>query len=81
MTSQDAQYAFRIGDAVLADFNAAQIPGVIEAERDGKYLVRLAQPWADEAGNKSDTAWLTPDRLTAGLNEETGSEQALPKST
>lgn len=79
MTDSSGKHQYNIGDAVLVNFDGAQIPGVIEDEPGGKFVVRLAQPWADETGNKSDTATVDASRLSAYVNEETGSEQALPK--
>lgn len=79
MTNASGNHQYNIGDAVLVSFGAAQVPGVIQDEQNGQFVVRLAQPWADETGNKSDTATVAPDRLSAYINEETGSQQALPK--
>lgn len=80
MTDSSEKHQYNIGDAVLVNFDGAQIPGVIEDEPGGKYVIRLAQPWADETGNTSDTATVGADRLSAYINEETGGQQALPKS-
>lgn len=80
MTDSNAKHQYNIGDAVLVNFGGAQIPGVIEDEPGDQFVVRLAQPWADETGNKSDTATVGADRLSAYVNEETGSQQALPKA-
>lgn len=69
---------FQIGNAVLADYNGAQIPGVVEDVQNGKAYVRLAEPWVDETGQKSDTVWIPTDRLSLYIDEETGSKEALP---
>lgn len=79
MTESTYRHNWQIGDAVLADFNGAQVPGVIEDTRSGQALVRLADPWIDESGRRNDTMWLPNDRLSTFVNEETGGEQALPK--
>ena len=71
------QHDYQVGDAVLADFHGAQIPGVIEDKRDDALLVRLAQPWTDETGEATDSAWLSPGRLSPQLGQA-GGEQALP---
>lgn len=71
-----ANHTFNIGDAVLADFGGAQIPGVIEGTQDAQLLVRLAQPWTDETGRPTDTALLAADRLSP-LEDET-SPDLLP---
>ena len=78
MTNASYRHDYRIGDAVLANIDGVQIPGVVEDTRDGKLLVRLSEPWVDETGGKSDEAWLTPDKLDPSLDEETGGTQALP---
>lgn len=78
MTEPNQAQSFEIGDAVLADLNGVQIPGVVE-DRDGeRFVIRLAEPWADETGNRSDTATLPADKLDASINSETGGEQLLP---
>jgi hypothetical protein len=76
----DQQYKqeYQIGQAVLASIGGALIPGVVEATEQDKILVRLSEPWVDESGQKSDEAWLTPDKLNPALEEETGGTQALP---
>ncbi len=79
MTDSSNTHEYNIGDAVLVAFEDAQVPGVIQDTPNGQYVVQLAQPWSDEAGNHSDTATVGPDRLSAYINEETGSQQALPK--
>lgn len=78
MTQAEYKHEFQVGDAVLVDMNGAQIPGVIEDKQEGKVLVRLSQPWADETGQTSDEAWLTPDKLDPSLDAETGGAEALP---
>lgn len=78
MTENRTQHQYQVGDAVLVDFNAAMIPGVIQDQKDGNFQVRLAKPWADAEGDTSDTAWVGPDKLSPSLEEETGGEQALP---
>jgi len=79
MTNTSCRHDYRIGDAVLANIDGVQIPGVVEDKRDGKLLVRLSEPWVDQTGRKSDEAWLTPDKLDPSLDEETGGKQALPE--
>ncbi len=69
-------HTFEIGDAVLADFGGAQIPGVIEGTQDGQLLVRLAQPWTDETGRQTDNALLSADQLSP-IQDET-SPDLLP---
>jgi hypothetical protein len=78
MTQADYQHDYSIGDAVLAHIDDVEIPGVVEDKQDGKLLVRLAEPWVDETGRRSDEAWLTPDQLDASIAEETGGTEALP---
>jgi hypothetical protein len=78
MADSSYKHEYQIGDAVLAKLGGAQIPGVIQDEKDGKFQVRLAEPWSDETGRRSDLAWLTADQLEAYLEEETGGKQALP---
>ncbi len=78
MTQSEYKHEFQIGDAVLADINGAQIPGVVEARQGERLLVRLSKPWMDATGQKSDEAWLTPDKLDPSLDEETGGTEALP---
>jgi hypothetical protein len=78
MTNTEYQHEFRIGDAVLADVDGAQIPGVIEDRQGDKLLVRLSEAWVDGTGKKSDEAWLTADKLDPSLEEETGGTEALP---
>jgi hypothetical protein len=77
-TMTSSQHQYNIGDAVLVNFDGAQVPGVIQDEGEGRFQIRLAEPWANETGQKSDTIWCTPDRLEAYIEEETGGEQALP---
>jgi len=79
MTNSNPKHTYQVGDAVLANLNDARIPGVVEEEHDGKYLVRLADPWTNDAGLKSDTQWLSPELLEPNVNVETGGEQALPR--
>lgn len=79
MAHAEYKHDYRIGEAVLADINGARIPGVIEDKCDGQLLVRLAEPWVNESGQKSDEAWLTPDKLDPSLDEETGGTEALPE--
>jgi hypothetical protein len=55
---------------VLAEFNAARVPGVIEDEHDGQLLVRLAQPWADQIGEQGESVWLSPEQLEAYVGED-----------
>lgn len=74
----DTQHQFQIGEAVLARLGGTPIPGVIEATEGERYLVRLAEPWADESGQTSDEAWVTADKLDPSIEQETGGTQALP---
>jgi len=78
MTSGN-QHDYQVGDAILANLNDARIPGVIEDVQGGRVLVRLADPWIDDAGLQSDTQWLSDDLVEPYVNSEGGSEQALPK--
>lgn len=81
MTNNQANREYQIGTAVLVNFNGAEVPGVIQDTREGKFNVRLAEPWADESGNKNDQVWVGPERLSPAINEETGSQQALPRQS
>lgn len=67
--AHSAKHDYQIGDSILADFGGAQIPGVIESIEDERLYVRLAQPWADETGKESDTAWLTPDQVAPSMGD------------
>jgi len=78
MTNTEYSHNYTVGEAVLARLDGAQVPGVIEATRDDKLLVRLSEPWVNELGQQSDEVWLTPDQLDPSLDEETGGTQALP---
>jgi hypothetical protein len=78
MANAQSQHDFQIGDAVLADFNGALIPGVVEAKQEDTILVRLSEPWMNEAGQQSDEAWLTPDKLNPAIAEETGEQERFP---
>lgn len=78
MTEEASQHTYHIGDSVLVDVQGSQIPGVIEDERNGEFQVKLAQPWVDESGRQAQDAWVSPDRLSAYIEEETGGTEALP---
>lgn len=60
----DTTHEYQAGDAVLADFDGAQIPGVIEGSQEGRYLVRLSEPWTNATGQQSDEALLPGERLS-----------------
>lgn len=80
MTNGGTQHIYQVGDAVLVHMApGVEIPGVIEDQKDGKFQVRLAQPWADDSGAKTGDLWTSPDKLAAYVEEETGGQQALPK--
>ncbi|HZU12058.1 MAG TPA: hypothetical protein VFB58_04395 [Chloroflexota bacterium] len=79
MADSSTTHQYNIGDAVLVHVSpGVVIPGVIQDEQNGQFTVRLAQPWADETGNKSDTTTVSPDKLDPSIEEETGGETALP---
>jgi hypothetical protein len=78
MAQTSPQHSYQIGDAVLAILDGVRIPGVIQDQQEGKLLVQLSQPWVDATGQSSDSVWLTPDRLEAYIEEETGGSDALP---
>lgn len=73
----ETMHEYQIGDSVLVNLNGAQIPGVIEDEKNNQWMVRIAQPWTDESGRQSDEVWVTQERLTPS-REETGGTAALP---
>jgi hypothetical protein len=80
MSDGGTQHQYKIGDAVLVHIApGVDIPGVIEDEREGKFQVRLAQPWTDESGNQNPDMWTDLAQLDAQLDEETGGRQALPR--
>jgi hypothetical protein len=78
MTQAEYRHQYRIGDAVLADLAGAPIPGVVEDTQGDKILVRLSEPWVNEAGQGCEEVWLTPEQLDPSLDEETGGTAALP---
>jgi hypothetical protein len=80
MASGGTQHTFQVGDAVLVHTApGVDIPGVIEDQKDGRFQVKLAQPWTDETGSQNADLWCSPDKLEAYVEEETGGTQALPR--
>jgi hypothetical protein len=71
MTEMSAQHEYQVGDSVLADVRGAPVPGVIEGQEGGRFLVRLAQPWTDESGESQESVWLSPDQLRVNVGEPT----------
>lgn len=81
MTNGGTGHKYEIGDAVLVHMApGVDIPGVIEDHRGSEFQVKLAQPWTDESGNQNVDMWTGPDKLEAYIEEETGGQQALPRS-
>jgi hypothetical protein len=78
MTEASGAGRFQTGDAVLANLGGAPIPGVIADQRDGEYLVQLAEPWVDENNQRTDQVWLPADRIQGRLGPDAGIAGELP---
>jgi len=61
--TDDFSHTYNVGDTVLADFDGALIPAIIEAHQDDGFSVRLSRPWTDTQSNVSDSVELPADRL------------------
>ena len=72
-------HEYQIGDSVLATVGheGARIPGVIEAEENGRFQVSLAQPWVDDKSQEVQDVWLSPDQLEPDVGGD-NSATALP---
>lgn len=65
-----SQHRYQPGDNVLVDMGGAQIPGVVEDIEGETIAVRLAQPWADETGRRSDVARVHPNKVSPQVGSE-----------
>ena len=78
MTETRYEHVYQVGDSVLVDMGTARVPGVITDKQGDRLVVSLAEPWADETGNKADGVTVEANRLEPYIEEETGGTQALP---
>ena len=78
VVTESGAHQYAIGDAVLVDVRGAQIPGVISDREGDQYVVTLAEPWADETGNRSDSVSVPAQQLSPSLESGTGTTQELP---
>jgi hypothetical protein len=65
MTDTGYPHEYKVGDSVLATVGpeGSRVPGVIEAEENGRFQVSLAQPWVNEQSQEVQDVWLPADQL------------------
>lgn len=59
----DFEHTYNVGDTVLADFDGALIPAIIEAHKGDGFVVRLSRTWTDTQEEVSDSVELPAARL------------------
>ena len=77
MTDAQNAHTYNVGDPVLARVNGVPVPGVIEAQENDRFLVRLSTSVPSSATG-SNEAWLSANDLDPSSDEATGDVQALP---